>query len=705
MFDDLIPENNSNSGMFDDLIPSGNNPKREQAKKEVRETQEFASQYLPGALLKSVLPESITKYSGLDAIGPVIDKAIGSYHSYAMGAAQGIPVAGAYLDEAAAGIASLTGENYDEALNRARAIFEVAQENNPKLNVAGQLVSGVGTGFGIAGPVVKASQTALGAIGRGAAINAGIGAAHGTGLGEDLQDRVEKTKDGALIGGAFGAAIPTAATIAGPLIKKGAETFGRSFDEIAKGSDEAAIGILAKNIKKSGDTVDSIGDDLAKGQNYSRRFAANSYADLNETIADTTGPLRALAGSVKRAGGEASEIVSDVVQKRQIGPSNPLAKVPDTTFKGQMREVIDAFDRALNIKTSKTSRSTKDFLLSKQKTEGHNLYTKAYKESEPFDLAPALRETLDEAEIYSGKINKSLVKAVKLFVRGKKGKESPVNDIMRFDASKKELDDMIGRARGNQKRELVIFKDKLLNEVHGPDMSKNLTYKKARDSWGSSAENKEAIELGEKALQSDSQDVIETFKSLTPGQKKLFLIGMRDSLRKSFAKKRPGNDATLIFQENRAREILEIAIPQTRGKGVFNDRAERFGDYINRQSRMNQTRNKVLGGSPTAERLSQDAELAADTITTGFQRFRTSGTLTAAAFEAVGSLAHKFFGMRQETAVKLAKMLMETSPEKQVLILQEVRRKYGSQAVAQFIKGVDEASLALGIAGTATYLD
>ncbi len=404
--------------------------------------------------------------------------------------------------------------------------------------------------------------------------------------------------------------------------------------------------------------------------------------------------------SVKRLGGEGSEIAENFANKRQIGSGNKFAKTPDTSFKGQIREVKDAFDRALLIKSQKTGRSVKAQIMTEQETKGRKLYSKAYNSQDSFDISQTLNETLAEADIFAGKINRSLKKAINLFKRGKKNNKRPVTTIRMFDAGKKELDDMIMKARGNQKRLLVKFKNNLLKSVHGSDDINspriNKTYKEARETWGSAAENREAIELGEKVFQTDAEDVIEAFKELSPGQKKLFRLGLRDSLRKALARKRPGDDVTRIFQEDRVINTLEEVLPASKSsKADFNNRPERFGDFIGRQGRKIRTRNQVVGGSPTAERTLDDAQLLAETSKNSFQRFASSPI--SAAIEFIGDKAVKIFGIRQEVARDLAKILTNTNPQQQRQILERLQLQFGDEALEKFVRAMDQSALGTSI--------
>src|SRR5690606_35629647 len=129
-------------------------------------------------------------------------------------------------------------------------------------------------------------------------------------------------------------------------------------------------------------------------------------------------------------------------------------------------------------------------------------------------------------------------------------------------------------------------------------------------------------------------------------ERKMFRIGLRDSLRRRLATMRPGDDVSRIFQQRRVVEILREAIPGTA-------RPERFGEYMARQARMVGTRTEALGGSQTAQRLMDDQELATDTVRQAFNRFRASPSLTAVAIEWLADQFARLFAFRQDVAMAL----------------------------------------------------
>ena len=459
-----------------------------------------------------------------------------------------------------------------------------------------------------------------------------------------------------------------------------------------RSADDVADRVIAGRLQRSGQSADTVAEDLAAGQR-SARLSSNSQAELPEMLADTSDDMQRLTGSVYRTGGEASEIVKPRLEGRQRGPENPYAPRLVEGPQGQIERIIDDFDRALEVKSSKGARATASELEAAQRAKADELYTKARAASEPFDLENTLVAWNLKAQQYQGPFRDTLVRAMNLF------REPPgsftrfgANTITRFDNAKKILDDMIeGAKRGgenNLARELVGLKNDLLAEVHRG--GKNKLYQQARDEFGTAAENREAIDLGRRAFREDSEVSVDTFRALTPAQQKLFRIGLRDALRLALATKKPGDNATLLLQQRRIRELLTEVIPTPRAKAAeFKDRAERFGDLMRREERMSQTRNAVLGNSATAQRVADDAEFASDTLS----RIMTSGrSAMNMGLELVGNQLQKVFGYRRDVAAALARKLTSTDPAERAATLEAIRAAQSPQAFSAFAEGISSAA-------------
>lgn len=639
--------------------------------------------------------------------------------------ARGIIGLGGLLDEGAAlfesGLNAISGGRigapYDEALAVQRARERAERAANPGLALASDVAGGIVGGAPLA-RLATGAPTVLGNIGRGATYGASLGAVEGYTRGEGgVGERLENAAETAKFGGVAGAVLPIAGAAAARGYGAAREYVEPLAVQLRRGPEEAADAILANRMAREGLSPSSVRLDLQRGQtnavmsggaSLTGRGSNISRAELPETIADVSDGFRRLTGSVYRAGGEAGDFARTTLERRQRGAENPWSRTQDLT-RGQRERILDASERALLLRGADNARRTDMRLMMEQRRLSEPLYREAYENFDAFDLDPAIKATALVAQQYSGRIGATLQRAINLFRKsGPKGNQPFwVDDIRRFDAAKKELDDMIATARSsgqqNLTRELTEFKERLLNAVHGVDeagrATRNLTYQQARQTWGSAAENREALELGRNAFKQDSDVTVDAYRELSSGQQQLFRIGFLSGLRREMARTRPGNDATQLFQEPRVRELMREIIPASARRGnVFYDRSGRFGDVLRREQRMAQTRNVVLGNSSTAMRQADDLNLAAETMSSMWDRLRAAPSFFNMGLEAVGSAIRSVFGYRQDVAMALAQRLLTQDRTVQNQILRRLQRRGGPDVFARFLREIDNGSARLSIA-------
>jgi hypothetical protein len=622
---------------------------------------------------------------------------------------RGIPIIGGLLDEAAAGIKAgmhavtggRIGHPYDEGLALERSRMRQAEEASPGLAVGGQVAAGIATGGPLLGRLAPA-RTLAGRVGQGVVVSVPLGNAERFTRGEgSFADRAENAVSGTGMDVALGTAIP----VAGAAITRGLgaaqQYLGPAVTRLRHGPEEAADEILANRIAREGSSPAQKRLDLQTGQQIAR-LNSNSRATLPEAIADTSDDMQRLTGSLYRQGGEAGNLVKQELTRRQRGPENPYAERPLGPPDGQHARIMDATERALLVRTSDTARRTERQIMADQAREGRRLYEAAYEASDDFDLSPATTAMGLVIQQYPGPVAARLERARRLFLRpGSPGNQPMwVDNVRRFDAAKKSLDDMIETAqRGGQNnlaRELTQFKDGLLRQVHGTDAAgnatRNLPYQQARQTWGTAAENREAIELGRGALREGSEISVEQFREITRGQQQLFRLGFLESLRNALGTKRPGNDVTQLFQQQRVRELMGEIVPRSQGRGdVFRNRPERYGDLQRREGRMVQTNNAAMGNSATAQRQMDDMSFTGDALAGMWNRFRSSPSLFNMGVEAIGVGIQKVFGYRQDVALALARRLLETDPTARNQILRRLQRRGGPDRFARFADTVDRA--------------
>jgi hypothetical protein len=654
--------------------------------------------------------------------------------------AEGLPFIGGLLDEATGlvqqGLHTLSGgrigETYEMGLELERDRSARADEENPAMAATGKIAAGL-TGFApvargmdaaitagvrllprlknaTVAPVqslIRPAETVAGNIAKGIGVGTGIGAVEGFNRGEgDFGGRVSEAADSAAVGAVVGGVLPAASAAAargyGALADIAQPTWARWWS----GPDAAAESILARQMAREGITPQQRIADLDAGQEAAR-MGSNSVATLPETIADTSAGMQRSLGSVYRAGGEAGTLTERTLQTRQRGPDNLYQRParnagPD----GQRARVLDTAERTMQIRGAQSALRTDRQIMADQAREGKRLYKLAYETADEIDLDPAIQGLALVAQQYPTPFAAQLQRAINLFRQGGAGNNRPfwIDNIRRFDGSKKALDDMIEKAQragsNNLVRELTQFKDELFNAVHGIDdagnATRNLPYLEARRAWGSAAENREAIELGRSAFRDGSEISVENYQALTPGQQTLFRIGLNESIRNALGRSKPGDDVTRLFQEPRVIELMREVIPRSKDKAAeFANRPERFGEVMRREQRMVQTRNRALGGSQTAERVQDDLELAGEVTRTLWDRVRQAPGIYNVTMEMIGAGMQRFFGYRQDVALAMARRMLEGDPVVQRQILNSLSQRGGPDAFDRFVQMMDESSLRL----------
>jgi hypothetical protein len=153
-------------------------------------------------------------------------KVKGTLRALASGASFG------FSDEVEAYLSSLGGRDRARELARIRDEIDAFKRDNPKTALTAEVVGAIAIP-GMAG--ARAAGAAARAIGRGhgarVATGAGVGAAEGAlaGAGHAEADRLDGARNGALVGGGIGAAIPAFA----PVVKHVAEAVGSRIPGIA----------------------------------------------------------------------------------------------------------------------------------------------------------------------------------------------------------------------------------------------------------------------------------------------------------------------------------------------------------------------------------------------------------------------------------------------------------------------------------------
>lgn len=678
--------------------------------------------------------------------------------------AQGVTLGGS--DEAIAGVRSVAGTPYDQALEEERGAVKRFQDQNPGTALAAELGGGFAVpGMGAAKFIGKA-PTLLKASGRSAAVGTGFGGVSGFAHGEDgAENRLEEAGTGAVFGAGLGAAIPSAVNVASKgaelvhaavspqlarlsgNVKAAVDSFWNKYGikasadgspppSVTPGADAAADQIMANQLSRAGKTVEDLEGQLSAHQTAAK-FHSNSRAQDALAPVDLDPSMQRLAGSVVRQSPEAGGHAKAFVYGRQTGrtppggplppetgiPTRPRMARPGDKPMGQFERVKDALKRSLLIKDEDfhghghNAYATEQQILRRARDQAKVLYDDAYTAGQNVDLRPSIVPILDKWKQIASEEPEPVGKAIMTAIRLFKSQQGPVHNIERFDKSKQFMDGVIKKffeapESRNQYLGGVLtgFKNELLGAVDNiPTGGLGQKYAAARRDFSSEMEMVDALRMGREVFRENSDVAADAFRTLTsPGQQKLFRLGMLDSFEQHMGRQKRTADVTQVFENPRIEQILAAVIPRTetttgrvKMKGgaptAFADRPERLGRYLDGEKRMIETRDEVFGNSKTAQRLADDE--AYEGLSSLVDAVRDKPSLTALGMRMVENALSKFFGYRADTAASLGRKLFAADPVARTRALEAIKARLEKDRFGHFMRLMKEYETALSAAG------
>ena len=358
------------------------------------------------------------------------------------------------------------------------------------------------------------------------------------------------------------------------------------------------------------------------------------------------------------------------------------------TIPSAYRRVVNQLATALKVHPQASVNEHAKQMMKARRSKGDRMYGIAYKNEKPFSIKQSVVDLVNEAQDRGPEERAILIKTAANFFdvdgAGKPTRMLGTNpgDLKKFQARKETLDDAIGKAQrkglNNRVRMLTDFKNSMLKAID----NSNDHYKRARDYYSGDISMQNAMEAGRLAL-NDRVDIgVNDFAALSAAEKRFFQFGFFDKARASLGGNEAG-DKTLLFREDRTKEILNAIIPD--------DTRSWFNKVNELEGRMKQTDYAVRGNSKTAERLADDAKQNVETAI-GFGAKMARGDLMGAAVEAARKVAGRFFGFRADVAENLAKML--TTMDKPALMElanrldRQTRSRRGTNMVKTYLNSV-----------------
>lgn len=399
-------------------------------------------------------------------------------------------------DKAAAYARSmLTGKSYEDELAANRAGTQASRDRAGKAGTAAELGGALLTPLALAGRgITLAGRFGTGAMTgvKGIAAPAGLGAAEGAGYGAvSAAGNDGDIGTGALIGGAFGGAIPVVAGVGRAAIRPVADAIGARINPEAYASRKIGERLSATMTPEQAATKlrNNPGTNLAD-------VGGESVQGLLRTATNIPGPARNAVGAR--------------LTMRQFGQGDRLKSAIAQTFADP-----DGYIAA------------KDSIAEAAKQIAAPLYRKAYANPVHFSETlegilntPAGKQALQHAEQLAAN---EQVPFQQLFVNVADNGSTTVKrvpDTRGWDYIKRAMDDMIDgqtdsitKKVTNEGRILAVLKNKMLGEVDrlNPD------YKAARRAFAGQAQLDDALEAGRDVFKASPEAFKRTVVGMTDG--------------------------------------------------------------------------------------------------------------------------------------------------------------------------------------------
>lgn len=519
------------------------------------------------------------------------------------------------------------GAFYDEALSNELRKLKQAREQYPKTSFAGQLLADVATArlLGIKGATAKQALA-------GGAVLGGLSAAGETQADLSSGQALADTASGALYGaggGVVGQQVGKAIGKSVPFVKKAVQRF--------KGSTPESILSTVLTPQEAATQAGKLAGRIEQGR-------ITALPELgNENILGLTRILGKTQGSNK--------IINEYINKKTATSAKRVGDLINNNLSAE-----SYFNKL-------------DDTIAKRKDIAGPLFEKGYQEGNE-----ALKQAMTMPSTGNAKfgkvrelINDDRIKSAIMTARKDYGinQEIPDVSIESLHGARQVVDDIIGSAKrageNNKARSYIDLKNKINNVIY--DVAP--TMKEADKTYAGFSALKNAQEEGLKFNQyRNGEEVKRAFTKKTDGEKETFKIGVREYYMDKMLKSSERNPAKAIFGNQ-----LEYG----KLKAVFNNPKE-FDDFakrLNDEIKVFDVKQRIVGGSRTDFNMEEQAQLL-DKIAKGAINFKTFG-LADVALVAKDAIKKYYYGLNEQTAKELAKVLI--NPKKSVQVLNNIVKK------------------------------
>lgn len=527
-----------------------------------------------------------------------------------------------------------------EGYNYAKAREDLLLEDARKRGGVGGTIAEAGGGVLTGGMLARGGATLVDAA-KGAWANipriAAEGAIYGgvTGFnegsgGERFTDAAKGVGIGAVAGGVVGAAAPVVSGTARNLT---------GWISASRDPEGYAGRQLGRALSESGKTPQQVAQEVADAAAAGQPF----------TVADALGNSgQRMLSTVARNPGEGRTAVVDFLDGRQATQGRRIANV--------LAEGLNA---------PKTAQQTEAAMRSARSVDANANYGAARGSAGAVDVSPAIvaaddilqpgitRLASPQTNIADNSVESVVRRARSYLTDGK----SQISDFDQALMAKRELDAMIEGAMPTVQRALIPIRNSLDEALARTSQP----YAKARDTFRSQSKAIDALGEGSAAARSGRfEDTTRRFAGMVPDEQAGFRVGYADDLIKGVQGGAMGQNKARALSSDAYRSELDALSayqgPRLPGQG------DQMAKSLGRENTMFETRATALGGSKTADNLSDNAAMG---VNPEIISNVLSGRFIAAGQNALVRSGDNLSGNTPAVREKLAQMLLRSGPQSQ----------------------------------------
>lgn len=551
-----------------------------------------------------------------------------------------------FLDELEAAVrtGAISGPEYERQRNLLREQQKQFGQDMPitktGLEIGGSLIAplGIAKQIGRLAPATQSSiigETLLGQAGRGTAVGAATGAASGYGFAE--KDAGSEAIVSSIFGGLLGGSVPIVVNKAGTLIKNVLNSAGIGDQQTA------ASKMLANAFQK---------DNLTPTEVQQALDELRKIGVPNPVIADLGKSLNDLAYSAYVVQSKAKGGTESFLVNRMIDQPNDIVK--GLVEKAGLAKNVNGFEY-LEALTANQSR-----LASQAYPEAYRLAVDATPFRKYVDR-PVFQKAYEEAVKRAGVYGNTLPDLSAI-----RNAQSVPTDILH--QIKIGLDRVVDAETDPLTKKMTGYGgdvSKVKTEFNDLIKSLNPEYKKANAEFADAERIKNAFKMGEDYQRLDPAEAASKIKKLNSDEKEAFRLGVMADVNNRLGNFKGGDFSKQIFKSENQKLLLRNAFPD---QASYTE----FSQYVKGLGQQSATKQRILGGSRTAENLSVQGD--ANLLGSLAQATATGDPLSM--LRAGGqALLSRAKGISGETSEALQKRLFAVDPIEQTAILKELNRR------------------------------